>query len=397
MKRLFLFELAFYWILHVVGPLFYYHIRGEYVYIYQQYCPPEYMNKAAVIISIPIIITFILVAFVLPFGQGMIQATLNRRIDVYFYFGCLFMIMQQMHIGQYTNSAVIHGTIWAYASMFFDLGALLLAIYVTANEKVNLVLMGGLYLAVTLIASSRQGALILVIALLAMLITTQKYMRQRKVIFVIILCICLASPFGYMYATTRRGGPVGEGIELLDQIVGRCSNLELLGDALYQQEEDIWNAEVFERKYSVSNQLKICINSLMIGDVFEADVYPNQYYRTVFQKVPEQQAKETYTSINLTLPGYLNLKYPLFFAIFITVCILTAIYTLACLARWPRYVSVILLINVTNSFLDYFDWVMIVNDLLRLTLTLGAFYLVEKIVKDYVPPIKKRLHFRIKW
>lgn len=77
---------------------------------------------------------------------------------------------------------------------------------------------------------------------------------------------------------------MGKGMELTDQIVGRCSNLEVLGDALYQKKENLWNSDVFERKYSIENQFKICVNSLVIGDVFEDDVYPNQYYRTIFQR-----------------------------------------------------------------------------------------------------------------
>ena len=35
MRKLFLFELLYYWILHVIGPLIYYQIRGEYIYIYK--------------------------------------------------------------------------------------------------------------------------------------------------------------------------------------------------------------------------------------------------------------------------------------------------------------------------------------------------------------------------
>ena len=395
MRKLFLFELLYYWILHVLGPLIYYQIRGEYIYIYKQYCPPEYMNQAAIIISIPIIITFVLVAFMIPIGKDPIKSTIFRRVDYYFYIGCFFIILQQMRIGEYTNYDIINGTVWAYMGMFFDMGVLMLAIFITADEKVNIVMMAIFYMIATLSASSRQGALILVMALMAVLVATEKYAKQRKKILIAVLLICSLSPLGYLYATTQRGDPVGKGMELTDQIVGRCSNLEVLGDALYQKKENLWNSDVFERKYSIENQFKICVNSLVIGDVFEDDVYPNQYYRTIFQKVPEQQSRETYTSINLTLTGYLYLKYPLLISIIITVGILLMIYLIACLAKWPNYISIIILTKVTTSILDYFDWVMIVNDLVRFSLTLGAFYFIERIDKNYVPRIKKKVY--ISW
>ena len=297
------------------------------------------MNQAAIIISIPIIITFVLVAFMIPIGKDPIKSTIFRRVDYYFYIGCFFIILQQMRIGEYTNYDIINGTVWAYMGMFFDMGVLMLAIFITADEKVNIVMMAIFYMIATLSASSRQGALILVMALMAVLVAT--------------------------------------------------------GDALYQKKENLWNSDVFERKYSIENQFKICVNSLVIGDVFEDDVYPNQYYRTIFQKVPEQQSRETYTSINLTLTGYLYLKYPLLISIIMTVGILLMIYLIACLAKWPNYISIIILTKVTTSILDYFDWVMIVNDLVRFSLTLGAFYFIERIVKNYVPRIKKKVY--ISW
>lgn len=263
---------------------------------------------------------------------------------------------------------------------------LLTIFFIIGSEKLNIFVMGFVYLFVTLVGSSRQGVLILVVAFLAMLISTSKYKKNRNRIYILILCLCLASPFAYMYATARRGGTTaGKGMELIDHIVGRCSNLEVLGIAIYQKENVIWVQELFEEKYSIENQAKQCVNSLMIGDVFEGDVQPNQYYRAIFLRVPEQQAKETYTSINLTFSGYLYLKYPLVVSWILTIGILMFIFVIATSCKLPSIFSIVLLMFVTSSILDYFDWVMIFNTMLRYIIAAGTFWCLNNIIKMHVP------------
>lgn len=397
MKKLFIFELIYYLLLNVIGPIIYYGLRGGSVFIYHDPFPSEYMYKAALLISVPVIITLILVAFVLPIGKSKIKQDLTRNVEWYFIGICAISIVKMLFVGKFANYGAINGTLWGYLGFFMDMGVLLTVILATSAGKTHMLLIGTVYLVTTLMAYSRQGPLILVLAILIALLVNDNYKKLRKRMLIIILCICIAAPIVFAVSSLGRGKGTKDldtVTEVTDLIVGRCSQLELLGRALYQSENDLWNEAVFQEKYSIENQAKQCVNAVVIGGVFEEDIMPNQYYRMIFMEYPEDVVKSAYTSINLTLPGYLSLKYPVVVAIVVPVIVLLLIYLLACYAKWPSYFSVTLLIFGTNSLMGFFDWVMVLNDFRRFLCTLLMLWLVHKLIDKFIPKdiVRKKIN-----
>ena len=393
MKKLFLFQMIYYLLLNLIGPMLYYMIRGEVVFIYGESFPMEYIWKAIGIISIPIIIAIIIVC-ILPIGKEKIKKDLKRNMEWYFIAACIFTFIKARIVGNFASAMAgnINGTAWGYVGIFFDLGVLLIAILVASEGRAHIVLLGTLYLLTTLACFSRQGALILVMAILLALLLNDNYKKIRKRIALIVLCICLIAPILFVISSENRGGEFDSLNDLTDLIVGRCSQFELLGKALYQSDNGLWEEEIFREKYSIENQAKLFVNSVVPGDVFEDDILPNQYYRMIFMGYSEETVKQAYASFNLTLPGYLVLKYPLIVSIIGTTLAIMIIYIVACYAKWPSYFSVILLVLGINSVMGFFDWVTVFMDMRRYLCTLLLFWFAHKMVEKIFPkPIQWKL------
>lgn len=201
----------------------------------------------------------------------------------------------------------------------------------------------------------------------------------------------LMAPIVYFLSTVSRGHNAGESIlDLMKKIVSRCSRLELAGIPLYEFDHGLYDESLFNQKFGLQRQIELIINAFFPGDIFEGDVMPNQYYRSVFLGLSEKISKENYVSINMTFPSYLIIKYGMLFAIAASVLLIFLLFVLSELLRKYTF-SRIIPIMVMTDVLDFFDWVYIMQRIFIIFCTIGFFWLIRWVLKG-----KRLLFIRIK-
>lgn len=115
----------------------------------------------------------------------------------------------------------------------------------------------------------------------------------------------------------------------------------------------------------------MAVNAISPIDPFDYDVAPNQYYRVVFLDASDLYVLDSYWSINLTLPVYFVLITNVFFGVLISIIFIAFIYKL-----WIKYSSnfyvFILIIISLYDIVYFFDWVMVVQNMFSVFLTIFA-------------------------
>lgn len=378
MKRIFTYCILYFWGLGVVIPYISLLIFG--IFNTQLYTdiPDIYLHKTALVETI-VVFTSLIIIRMLPIGNGIIIPK-YRIGGWYIYFWLIYYIIGRLRLGngsiaaafEATAAGAVNGTLIAYLGLFCDLMYMVFVYFLCVKGKVNYIAIIILYAIYTILCSSRSGLLTIIFILGLTLFVSDKFKNNRKKICLIIFICMLCAPLIFVLSTKNRNSSSGGTYkEVINTIVGRCSQLELGGLALYKYENDSWDEEVFERKYAFDSQMKLIVNSLIPGDMFESDVDPNQYYRTVFLNMPEEEAYNNYTSMNLTLPIYLRLKYGTFLGIGISIIILVVWYVL-CSSIKNQVIQVLFAIGV-RDILIFFDWVMIGRLLLTMLLTAIVF------------------------
>ena len=278
-------------------------------------------------------------------------------------------------------SGAYNGTFYAYLKFFFDLQTVFLITLLCQKSKVSLWMSCGLYIAYTMLIQSRAGFLFVFIILMSIIFSSDKIRQYGQKIKFGIMFVIIFAPVSYVIVTTSRGHNYGGTIDgIIKKIVNRCSRLELAGIPLFEMDRQIYNKEIFYEKYSFIRQIQLSINSLLPGDIFPADVQPNQYYRSTFLGLPEITAKKNYTSINITFPSYLTLKYGMLVAIVISVAVIVGLYYLS--LRLEDYtISRIIPVMILMDVLDFFDWAYIMQRVFVIFCTIFFFWLVRFVTK----------------
>ncbi len=383
MKRLFTLYIVYRWALCVFLPLIYFYVfRGRYVFLYGLNCPDAYIWKAAAIITIPLLI-FLLLALLIggKYKDRYVEPYMVKRVEIYYYIVVAFNIVKIIVMGDYSKALTSGASVWSYLGLLFDIQVAFLLVIFLEKETINIVFEIGAFFLVTFVASSRSGLLTVVWSLALMLMVTRKYLKARKAFFLLILICCIMAPIVFRVTTLQRGKGVQNTTQLMDMIVGRCSYLETLGGALYQADQDEWEEEIFRDKYSLDNQFKQAVNTILPGDLFPGDVNPNQYYRAIFMGYSEEACKNAYTSINLSLSGYLYIKYGFILSIVFTVSLLLLLFLLSTCVPKLKMFGIIGSTVILANLLDYFDWVMLTRDILRMLISIVAFYVAERVLR----------------
>lgn len=306
---------------------------------------------------------------------------------------------------------------WVLGEMFFNLDFyLLFALTYSFNciSEVSLV-----YIFLKILAGSRSAPLVLLHMGMVSIVSPLAKKNYKKYIIYLVISFLFAV-FGFNWATTLRNrGLVQQAIErqaaidkekgitpvvikfqpsekelltkvqsaatishgLIYQIIGRVSYLENTMLPIYFKNTNNERAmTIFKDKYSPINQFKIFINNIVPGDIFEFDVYPNQYYRSAFMEFPLNRSKEYYTSINLTLPVYFYMYTNFFISVLMGGVLI-----------WMYFMGTILIstihpllgISATAIFypglLTFFDFVMIGKTLIVSVLSAGLFLILAEV------------------
>lgn len=398
-KKLFIWMLVYYWSIGVGLPIIYYFFTGKFVRGYGEglyICPDRYYIYAALLLSVVILICICIIRLS-PEKNNRINSPQISGFSWYYYAVVLYIIISRLIVVGPANkdsfnavlSGQYSGTIYSYVRLFLDLGALLIIQIMCTAEKVSIFSSCFLYLLYTLLAQSRQGILFIFIILTCVLSAGRKkdnfsydepiLHHSRRLIKYLLGGAILFAPFLYILTTKSRGHNSGGSISgTIEKIINRCSRLELAGLVLYEKDSGLYNAEVFQRKYGVVNQIKQIVNTIIPGDIFPGDVQPNQYYRTVFLGQSEAFSRKNYVSINTGLPSYLTVKYGYMIAILLSILLIVGLFYVA--IRFEKYsISRVIPIMIMTDFLDYFDWVYIFQRLFSICLTIFLFWAIRKI------------------
>ncbi|MBC7428157.1 MAG: hypothetical protein H7336_06070 [Bacteriovorax sp.] len=283
---------------------------------------------------------------------------------------------------------------WVFGEMFFNLDFYILF---AMTYSFNFISESQLFYVFIKILSAARSAPLVLFHYGMCSIASPVAIKYRKKIIVYLVISFAFSIFGFNWATKIRNEkitgeivtnqPMGHRLsqtvtvshQLFYQILGRISYLENAMLPIHFK-DDPKRSEIFKNKYSFKRQMELFINNIVPGDIFEFDVYPNQYYRAAFMNMSVAQAKEFYTSVNLTLPVYFYM-----YSNFVVSCLASSvviwIYFVVTSAFFKLHplLGMGWLATFYPGLLTFFDFVMIGKALVLIAISTGLFLVLARI------------------
>lgn len=283
---------------------------------------------------------------------------------------------------------------WVLGEMFFNIDIYILF---AMTYSFNFISESQLaYVFIKILAASRSAPLVLLhYGMCAFVSPIFKRYRNKYIVY---LCISfLFAIFGFNWATKIRNEKITNEIAnapaihtlvqkaavvdngLMYQIMGRVSYLENTMLPIHYKNDEARMA-IFKDKYSPVRQIQLLINNVVPGNVFEFDVYPNQYFRAAFMDFTLKRALEFYTSINVTLPVYFYM-----YTNFYISCLLAAasiwlyFITTSTFFKVHPLLGMCWLVTFYPGLLTFFDIVTIGKSLVVLSISTGLFLFLAKI------------------
>lgn len=340
----------------------------------------SYVDRAALLIMLTLLLT---AAAVLLSRHGRKPINFSEAVKSRFLSGKaaeqLFMaaivlnLVNAARVGDFSGliSGEANGSIISYLQLFLDLRILYYLALLRAYKRKRIgkiLLYSFLYVGVSVLYSSRSGAFWVVFFNLILIVGVKISRALKQKILMLIMAAVILAPFLYAFSTISRGGAQRTVEYMAKQIVARLSYIESGGIELQQYTEKTYDEVLFREKYGLKNQVEQTINSLLPGDIFENDVYPNQYWRAIFAGWEKEAAKMHYTSSTMILPVYFYLKYGgllgivlciLFcYGLFWGICRIKDVAVAAFMASYTFY-----------TIFQYFDWAYHARDLTCFLLT----------------------------
>jgi len=377
--------ISYFLILHVILPGGYYLYNG-FRPIYSDFEDLDALLKAVYIIVVPLVISAVVLYF-LPKRDEIIAPNIEGKpVTFIFYFSVLLKLAIVYATGGFAAAVTgeLNGTFVNYLSIFFNPFTLLLAMLFTQKKKSNIILAVVFYVLSVTLSGSRSG-IISIFFVFFIGFSFVIFRDYKKKLFVFLKYGILVTPIIFVLATRMRDNEYDISIDfLLDQIFGRMSTLETSMLPIHYLDNNL-ELETFYDKFSMWHQLKLSIDAILPGQIFEFDVMPNNYYRHIFLGYEKEFVVENYMSINLTLPIYLYMKYQ-YFAIPLTILYMLGFYWLILAVRkYP--LAVIVLLGVFYNLIYFFDWVMVFMQFYTSLLTIitlkGYLLVVEAFKIDF--------------
>jgi hypothetical protein len=394
MKKTIIAIIIYFLMLHVLLPGAYYLCNG-FMPIYSDFENQQALIKSFFLICIPLIITIFILRF-LPKRNDIISPNIDGKpVTFLFYFSILLKLVILFTTGGFAAaiSGETNGTVSNYISLFFNPFTLLLVLLFVQKKRSNIVIAILFYVLSVTLSGSRSG-IITIFFVFFIGYTFEIFKIYQKKLSNFLKYSIFLTPIIFIFATKLRGVDEVFSLDfLLNQIVGRMSVLETSMLPVYYYDNNL-NLELFYDKFSFWNQLKLIIDGILPGQIFDFDVMPNNYYRAMFLDYSESFVFDNYMSVNLTLPIYLYLKYSYFSIIFCVMYVLGFYKLTLLLKRYPLFV--IILLSVFYNILYFFDWDMVFSQLYIsfLTITFLKFFILFKnsietgIIKNRINEIK---------
>jgi len=292
----------------------------------------------------------------------------GKPINFLYYFSIVFKLITFYLTGGFEAliSGESSGSLANYFSLFLNPFTLLLLLLFVQKKKSSVIKAILFYVVYITLSGSRSG-IISIFFVFFIGMAFEGFKRYESKLLNFLKYGLLMAPALFVYATLSRGINEVVGFDfIMNQIVGRMSTLETSMLPLYHESHDL-DLSLFYSKYGFWHQIKLCIDTLLPGQIFEFDVMPNNYYRAMFMGFSESFVRENYMSVNLTLPIYLYLKYG-YFGILFTVLYILGFYKLLVFFKNKPFVIIILLSTFYN-LVYFFDWVMVFMQLYSSLLT----------------------------
>lgn len=328
-----------------------------FVPIYSSLVDVSALIKCFFLIVTPLLLSLLILSF-LPEDHKIAPNIEGKPVTELFYFSVLFKLVVFYYFGGFSGiiSGQVTGTFSNYFSLFLNPFILLLVVLFVQKKKANIVLAVLFYVISITLSGSRSGILAVVFVFLIGF-SFQTFHAYRSRLYSFLKYGLLLAPLLFIFGTSIRGATdIIDKSVLLNQIIGRMSALETAMMPVHYLDNNL-DLDLFYDKYNFWNQLKLILDSIIPGQIFQYDVMPNNYYRAIFMGASKSFVMENYMSINLTLPVYLYIKYS-YLSVLFTVIYILGFYKIVLLFKnFPLIVIVIL--SVFYNVLYYFDWVMV--------------------------------------
>ncbi|KDN53958.1 hypothetical protein [Flavobacterium seoulense] len=367
MKKAIIAIILYVLILHVLIPCVYYLFIG-FTPVYTELIDYPALYKSTFLIISSLVLSIIVLNFSKT-KEYIIKPTVEGKpISFLYYFSILFKLITFYISGGFETliSGGSSGSLSNYISLFLNPFTLLLILLFVQKERVSVIRAIVFYVMYVTLSGSRSGIIsIFFVFFIGMAFEGYKYYGGKIKTF--LKYGLLLAPALFIYATITRGVADIIGFDfIINQIIGRMSTLETSMLPLYYDSNHL-DLDLFYLKYDFWHQLKLCIDTLLPGQIFEFDVMPNNYYRAMFMGYSESFVFENYMSVNFTLPIYLYMKYG-YSAILFTVLYVVGFYKILLIFKQKPFVIIILL-SVFYDLIYFFDWVMILSQFYSASLT----------------------------
>lgn len=372
-------------ILHILIPCIYYFFVG-FTPVYSDLIDYPSLYKAAFLISIPLLLS-IFVLKIIKEKEYVVKPIIDGKpINFLFYFSILFKLVTFYLTGGFEAlvKGETSGSLTNYISLFLNPFTLLLILLFVQKERTSVMKAILFYVIYVTLSGSRSGVIsIFFIFFIGMAFEGFKHYKGKLKKF--LKYGLIIAPILFVYATISRGVDEIVGFDfIMNQIIGRMSTLETAMMPLYYESHNL-DLSLFYLKYNFWHQLKLCIDALLPGQIFEFDVMPNNYYRAMFMGYSESFVIENYMSVNFTLPIYLYLKYS-YLSVLFTIFYIIGFYKVLVFFKEKPFV-IIMLLSTFYNLIYFFDWVMVFMQLYSSLLTIlfvKGFIVFYKIFKQFL-------------
>lgn len=306
-------QIIFAFLLNVLFPWSWYKLFG-FNYVYYQ-VDPIYLDYAFLLLTLSLLMAyFIPNLFKKKYVDISNSLIISPGIRKLFYLWVALRLITLIVFGGYEGimDGAALGSVLNYMGMFLDIRLIyfLYMSYIFKNEKFGELLVASLvYILISVLGGSRAAIFFIVFCIYLFFIIFKLSAKFKKQLIWFIVFLALLAPLTFFLATLQRGTSALAFNFLVNNIITRVSYLEVSAIELEQWSEGTWIQSVFFDKYSLINQLQQGINSIVPGDIFSADVHPNQYWRAIFSGYSLEMCRKYYLSMYSILPTYLTIKY----------------------------------------------------------------------------------------
>lgn len=388
MKKSFLLILSFYLIFHFVVPEIYYIFFGN-VNVYSELVDNVAANKAFWF-NVIAIVTAGLIVFFLPYREYSVKSAISSTAaSELYYFSILYSIIFTFTTGGFQNiiKGEATGTLLNYINLFLSPTVLIMCALFLQSKRSSVLLMALSFIVVVTLRGSRSGVIVvLLVFLMGFAFENFNFYKKRLKNFLKYLLII--SPLLFVFATQLRlNEAIIEWHLIAKFIMGRVSYIELGMIPIHYKDAGTLDLALFYDKYGILHQLKLILDALIPGQIFQYDVMPNNYFRAIFMDYSIDFVTENYMSINMTLPVYFYMMYGNVGILIAIVFIVFYFLLMFSLRKHPFIILV--LFSILYEILTYFDWVMVFNRFFITLLTMLTLRFYMMLRTTFIDWVKK--------